>query len=285
MGPKGSAILVKSVQKSLSRQKVFDAACSAFRPRTITQRIGLEEPYVQPSHGHSSIMNSRRNPSSLGLSNHYSIFVMLYPSIKNLIFDLGGVIIDLSIDDTLRSFAALAGVDQQFINKLYHSAPEFLSYETGHITDAEFRSFLNNHCSKPGSDAAIDQCWNGMLRALPKNKLDLILRLRDKYNVFLLSNTNAIHVKYINEVMLPAIPGALPSLDSYFDRAYYSHLMKKRKPHAEIFEQVLNESNLVASESLFLDDNHDNILGASKVGINTAFVNSPDFILTYFNEG
>lgn len=205
-------------------------------------------------------------------------------TVKNLIFDLGGVIIDLSIDDTLKTFAAIAGVDKNVIDKLYASAPEFLAYETGHITDAEFRDFINQQCSAPGTDAAIDKCWNAMLRGLPKQKLDLILSLKDKYNVFLLSNTNAIHLKYINEVMLPAIPGALSNLDDYFHRAYYSHIMKKRKPHPEIFEEVLAESGLNAHETLFLDDNHDNIAGAAKVGIKTAFVNTPDYILTYFND-
>jgi putative hydrolase of the HAD superfamily len=204
------------------------------------------------------------------------------PSIKNLIFDLGGVIIDLSIDETLHAFAALAGVDQQVINQLYHSAPEFLSYETGHISDAEFRTFINLQCPSPESDESIDKCWNGMLRGLPKNKLDLILSLKEKYNVFLLSNTNALHVKYINEVMLPAIPGALSTLDEYFHRAYYSHIMGKRKPHADIFEEVLSESGLRAGETLFLDDNRDNIIGAGKVGIKTALVDTPDYILNYF---
>lgn len=206
------------------------------------------------------------------------------PSIKNLIFDLGGVIIDLSIDETLDSFATLAGVDKQIIHKLYNSAPEFLSYETGHLTDHEFRSFINQHCTTPGSDDSIDKCWNGMLSGLPANKLDLILSLKEKYNVYLLSNTNAIHLKYINDVMLPRIPGALPSLDDYFHRAYYSHIMGKRKPHTDIFEEVLADSGLKANETLFLDDNHDNIIGAGKVGIKTAFVNTPDYILTYFNE-
>lgn len=207
------------------------------------------------------------------------------PSIKNLIFDLGGVIIDLSIDDTLRSFSLLAGIDKQTIQQWYNSAPEFLSYETGNINDSQFRTFINQYANKTDSDDAIDGCWNGMLRGLPKDKLDLILSLKDKYNVFLLSNTNAIHLKYINEVMLPSVPGALKSLDDYFHRAYYSHIMKKRKPHADIFEEVLNDSGLKAHETLFLDDNHDNIVGAASVGIKTAFVNTPDYILTYFNEG
>ena len=206
------------------------------------------------------------------------------PSVKNLIFDLGGVLIDLSIDDTLNSFAALSGGDKRGVRQWYDSAPEFLSYETCHLDDTEFRAFVNRHCKTPATNESIDKCWNGMLRGLPKDKLDLILSLKDKYNVYLLSNTNAIHLKYINEVMLPSIPGALTSLDDYFHRAYYSHIMKKRKPHAAIFEEVLADSKLEAHETLFLDDNHDNIIGAGKVGIKTAFVNTPDFILTYFNE-
>lgn len=205
-------------------------------------------------------------------------------NVKNLIFDLGGVILDLSIPHTLDAFAALSGSERSVIDKLYSSAPEFLTYETGHLSDAAFRAFMNSHCASPHTDETIDACWNGMLRGLPKKKLDLILSLKDKYNVYLLSNTNAIHLRYINEVMLPAVPGALPALDDYFHRAYYSHIMKKRKPNADIFEAVLADSNLTAHETLFLDDNHDNIVGAGKLGIRTAFVNTPDYILTYFNE-
>ena len=204
--------------------------------------------------------------------------------IKNLIFDLGGVIIDLSIDDTLQSFSRLSGKDISAIRQLYQTAPEFLTYEIGGMTDAEFRKFINQHCATPGSDEAIDQTWNGMLRGLPKIKLDLILSLKDRYNVLLLSNTNAIHLKYINEVMLSAIPGSLPLLDDYFHRAYYSHVMNKRKPHTDIFEEVLAESKLNPAETLFLDDNHDNIVGAGKVGIHTALVDTPDYILNYFHE-
>jgi FMN phosphatase YigB (HAD superfamily) len=207
------------------------------------------------------------------------------PTVKNLIFDLGGVILDLAIDDTLRSFAGLAGVEMPVIHSWYNSAPEFITYEMGGCSDAEFRAFLNGYFPTPNSDEAIDQSWNMMLRGLPKQKLDLILSLKNKYNVFLLSNTNAIHVKHMHDVMLPAVPGALPRLDDYFHRAYYSHIMKKRKPNANIFEEVLRESGLKAHETLFLDDNYDNIVGAGKVGIKTAHVNTPDYILTYFNEG
>lgn len=206
------------------------------------------------------------------------------PAIKNIIFDLGGVILDLSIPDTLKSFAALADTDINRIEQWYQTAEEFLAYEMGLMSDDDFRSFINRHFPTRRLNTEIDQSWNAMLLGLPKAKLDLVNALKSKYNVFLLSNTNAIHVKHINEVLLRAVPGALSSLDDYFHQAYYSHVMKKRKPNADIFEEVLDASNLNPRETLFLDDNHDNIAGAKKLGISTALVDTPDYILRYFNE-
>lgn len=84
--------------------------------------------------------------------------------------------------------------------------------------------------------------------------------------------------------MLPGIVPGVTSLDTYFHKAYYSHIMKKRKPNADIFEQVLDENNLAGHETLFLDDNLGNIEGANLVGIKTVHVVTPDLILEYFNE-
>src|SRR3954451_439329 len=108
--------------------------------------------------------------------------VKLDSGIKNLIFDLGGVIIDLSIEDTLKSFATLASKDLEIIRTFYNSAPEFISYEIGEMTDVEFRQFINHYCAVTHADITLDRCWNGMLRGLPKSKLDLILSLKNKYN-------------------------------------------------------------------------------------------------------
>jgi len=197
---------------------------------------------------------------------------------------LGGVIIDLSVDDTLEGFAALSGYDRKKINQLYTLSPEFLLYEKGMIDDDEFRTFIRKILGVNAASIDIDNAWNAMIRGLPLNKLQLLEKLKADYNVLLLSNTNAIHLTYINGTILPAVVGDASSLDTYFHRAYYSHLMKKRKPDAEIFEEVLAESNILASETLFLDDNRDNITGAGKVGIKTAFVDTPNFILDYFDE-
>ena len=207
---------------------------------------------------------------------------MLVPSVKNLIFDLGGVILDLSVDHTLQSFAKLSDLPKERVQDLYVKAPGFLEYEKGLIDDATFRDFVRQTFAIQAADAAIDECWNAMLRGIPALKLDLLLRLQNEFRVFLLSNTNAIHLEYINGQMLPKDSGD-NSLDRYYHKAYYSHRMKKRKPDAEIFEQVLEENNLLPEETLFLDDYAVNIEGAKALGIKTIHVTSPHLILDYFH--
>lgn len=206
------------------------------------------------------------------------------PSIKNLIFDLGGVILDLSVDQTMEQFSALSGLDKQKVKDLYASTPGFEEYEKGLMNDKDFRDFVRAVFSVQSSDEEIDTCWNAMLLGLPIGKLNLLQSLKKNFSVYLLSNTNNIHINYINQKMLPGITHNGNSLDTYFHRAYYSHVMKKRKPNADIFEQVLSENSLLAHETLFLDDNLPNIEGAKQLGIQTVHVVTPDLILNYFNE-
>jgi epoxide hydrolase-like predicted phosphatase len=206
----------------------------------------------------------------------------LNPSVKNLIFDLGGVILDLSVDHTLQAFSTVSGLEKLEVKERFLSAPEFEAYEKGELTDAEFRDFIREIYGVKVGDQVIDDCWNAMLRNIPAVKLELLNRLKNTHRVFLLSNTNNIHLQYIQTKMMPAFGDDI-MLDDYFHRAYYSHLMKKRKPDAEIFEQVLDENGLHPNESLFLDDNEANIAGAKALGIQTLHVPTSDLILTYFH--
>lgn len=201
---------------------------------------------------------------------------------KNLIFDLGGVILDLSIPHTLNLFTGLSKMPVERVKELYYSTPGFLHYEIGSIEDPEFRDFVRKTFSISADDETIDRCWNAMLRGIPPQKLDLLTRLQNEFQVFLLSNTNSIHLQHINEVMLPKVRENC-SLDSFFHKAYYSHRMGKRKPDADIFEQVLEENHLVPEQTLFLDDFDVNIEGAKAVGIKTVHVTSPNLILEYFH--
>jgi glucose-1-phosphatase len=203
-------------------------------------------------------------------------------SIKNLIFDLGGVILDLSVDTTLSSFANLSGIEKNTVKKLFVTSPEFEFYEKGGISDEVFREFVKTLYKIDAPDESLDACWNAMLLGFPKKKLELLETLKGKYNVYLLSNTNNIHLEYINNILLPRV-NHHTSLDDFFHRAYYSHRMKKRKPDAEIFEQVLVEGNFRPQETLFLDDNQSNVEGAGKLGIKTVHVVNPDMVYDYFS--
>jgi glucose-1-phosphatase len=207
---------------------------------------------------------------------------VLVPSVKNLIFDLGGVILDLSVDHTLEFFARVANLPKAKVQDIYVSTPGFLQYEKGAMDDHAFRNFVRATFSISADDATIDDCWNAMLRGIPPIKLDLLLRLQSEFRVFLLSNTNAIHLEHINGTMLPQEPQR-KTLDGYFHKAYYSHRMGKRKPDADIFQQVLEENNLLPEETLFLDDYAVNIEGAKVLGIKTVHVTSPNLILEYFH--
>lgn len=203
-------------------------------------------------------------------------------SVKNLIFDLGGVILDLSVPKTLQAVAKLCGLDADEVTKRFVSGEGFLLYEKGLITEEEFRDYVRKTYSIHASDQEVDAAWNAMLVGLPIAKLQLLQNLMKEYRVFLLSNTNTIHLRYIHDVMLPPVAG-VSSLDPYFHRTYYSHLLNKRKPDADIFLQVLEENNLVASESLFLDDNLQNVEGARAVGMQAIHVDTPDFVIDYFH--
>lgn len=204
-------------------------------------------------------------------------------AIKNLIFDLGGVILDLSVPATLDGFCRLSGLDRGQVEDLFYANAGFLKYEKGLISDAEFREFVREIYGVKATDAQLDACWNAMLVGIPLVKLQLLTRLMQRYRVFLLSNTNNIHLQYINHVMLPGVTGGT-SLEPFFHKAYYSHIMKKRKPDAEIFEQVLQENNLLPEETLFLDDHPKNIEGATVLGIRTLHVVTPDLMLTHFHD-
>jgi putative hydrolase of the HAD superfamily len=203
-------------------------------------------------------------------------------TLKTLIFDLGGVILDLSIDDTLQAFTKLSGFEAARVRQIFQQSPEFDLYEKGKLTDGEFRDFIRNSYLPSATDQQIDECWNAMLRGLPFKKLQLLTELMKSYQVILLSNTNDIHLRYINQVLVPSVCSEC-SLLPFFHQTYYSHLMGMRKPDAEIFTHILNAHNLRPEETLFLDDNKFNIEGANALGIKTVHVTSPNFILDYFH--
>ena len=199
--------------------------------------------------------------------------------IKTLIFDLGGVIVDLAPDRTSKQFATLAKKPVAEILALYTTQASFPAFETGKIGAEEFHDSVRSIFNLETSDAEIDRCWNAMLLCIPSEKLTILTRLKKHFTTLILSNTNSIHQTYINEVILNG-----QILDAYVHHAYYSHQLGMRKPDREIFEYVLNVHSLTPRQTLFMDDNVDNINAAKALGIEALLIEDPSRVIDLFKN-
>jgi HAD superfamily hydrolase (TIGR01509 family) len=198
-------------------------------------------------------------------------------NIKNFIFDLGAVIIDLDYSDTAKAFADLSGKTEQEIEGIYQSTDAFLKYEKGMIGDDEFRMMLRSFLGEQLTDESLDTAWNAMLGDLPVQRLELLNNLRKKHKVYVLSNTNAIHIKAFNKILNQA--SGKTDLFDFADGVFYSHILQLRKPDVEIYEAVIRLTGINPAESLFMDDKKENLLGAESVGIQTKHITTPNQIL------
>ena len=189
--------------------------------------------------------------------------------IKNIIFDFGGVIINIDYQMTVAAFKQLGilNFEEQF-SKLRQSHL-FDELEKGIITSIEFFERIRKITDVPVTDRQITEAWNAILLDLPKQNIDFLVSLKSKYRLFLLSNTNEIHesafMKMIEEKFGEDV------LKKIFERVYLSHHLKRRKPDPEIFRHVVNENNLVAEETLFVDDSPQHIEGAKVAGLQTFY--------------
>ncbi|MFC3562975.1 HAD family hydrolase [Pedobacter jamesrossensis] len=187
---------------------------------------------------------------------------------KNIIFDYGNVIFDIDFRIAQASFQKLGVTDIEifFAHKGHNQL--FDDLETATISPAEFRAGIRVAANKPElTDAQIDDAWNSLLIGTIQGNHDLLLKVKEKYRTFLLSNNNEIHYDWIINYLKTTFK--INNYDDYFEKAYFSQHMKLRKPNTNIFEQVLKENNLNPAETLFIDDSPQHIEGAKKVGLNT----------------
>jgi glucose-1-phosphatase len=187
--------------------------------------------------------------------------------IKNIIFDLGGVILNIDYQLTVNAFKKI-GIEN--FDQLYSQKEQSLLFnklETGHISKEDFFSEIEKIAPRPITHQQIISAWNAMLLDLPEERINLLKSLRYKYRIFLLSNTNRIHVEsfstYIDHIYGDSL------FKNLFHSVYYSCEIGMRKPDREIFEFVLRKNSLVSNETLFIDDSIQHIEGARKLGIQT----------------
>ncbi|MEO8587930.1 MAG: HAD family phosphatase [Flavobacteriales bacterium] len=189
----------------------------------------------------------------------------MHNHIDTLLLDLGGVLIDVDYHATTNAFKALGFAD---FETLYSKAKQdhlFDGFETGALSPAQFRDRIRQLHGTGITDERIDDCWNAMLGSIPAARIELIHRLKERYRVLLLSNTNAIHVPAFSAIV--ERENGFVDFKALFHGAYYSCEIGLRKPNADAYEHVLREHGAAPGRTLFIDDSIQHVIGAREAGL------------------
>jgi len=190
---------------------------------------------------------------------------------KNIVFDLGGILVGLDSARSIAAFREIGATSVASYIEDHRTEDLFLDIELGRATTAQFCREVRRIARCEATDAQIEQAWDALLTHIPAPKLRAIDQLKDRYRLFLLSNTNQMHWNHCQRLALEA---SGRRLDSYFERCFLSYEMGMAKPSREIFAAMLRMANLNAAETLFIDDTEDNCLSARAMGIDA--LHDPD---------
>lgn len=188
-------------------------------------------------------------------------------NIKNIIFDLGKVLLNLDFNASIVAFQNLGLKNDVFDSKHGYSDPVFHELEVGKISQEEFCSRVRILINNPNAtDSQIEDAWFAMIRDIPANRVKVVQQLSKQYNVYLFSNTNQIHIERVHR-KFKTDHGV--DFSSLFVKDYYSHEIHECKPHLSSYEKVIELSGINPEESIFIDDLEKNIIGAQKAGLKT----------------
>jgi putative hydrolase of the HAD superfamily len=184
-----------------------------------------------------------------------------------IIFDLGGVILNIDYQATIDAFIQLGISDFNVQFSQLKQNKLFDDYETGRINSDEFLSALKRALPDDVKEQDILNAWNIILKDLPPHRLDVLEKVKNLKPTFLLSNTNDLHIQSFNIYLQQTFN--LPSLAKYFNQMFLSYEIGMRKPDKEIFEFVLSQEKLNPARTLFIDDTIIHIESAKQLGIQT----------------
>ncbi len=188
-------------------------------------------------------------------------------TIETIIFDLGGVVVDLDLSLTITAFEKLGIKEpERFIRHGAHG-DIFLKLETGEITEKEFYSGIRELAGNELTDDEIRSAWCAMFTELPEKRVRIIEKLKKDRRVVLLSNTNSIHRSHFD-----GMAAGYSSFSELFDDVYYSFLLHDHKPNVSVFRKVIEAKGLKPSKTLFLDDAQKNIMAARETGMHTMLI-------------
>ena len=197
--------------------------------------------------------------------------------IKVLLFDLGGVIIDIDPSITINILKSMSKKSSEDFNALdykYYKEESsllnfFFEYEKGNINDDKFRDGIRKFANFDLSNDKIDHIWNYVIVKINKDLLDVVLSLKNRYKIMILSNTNFIHKVYYDKLVVDIYGKNLKQL---FDKVFYSYEIRSRKPELEIYQKVIDESSYSGKEILFFDDMKKNLEIPEIIGMKTYHV-------------
>ncbi len=202
--------------------------------------------------------------------------------IKNLLLDMGGVILNVSYHRVIESFKAY-GIEN--FEKVYTQAAQVEiidRFEEGKCTAEEFRQGVRDLLGVNLSDKQIDDAWFSMILEIPRDVIALLQELKKKYRLFLFSNTNVLHIEYLKEEFKRQL--GYDFFGTVFEKAFFSNEIHHRKPHPESFAFVLNEAGIKPEETLFVDDSPQHLEGAKKVGLNTYWLTAGETLVDLHNK-
>ena len=199
---------------------------------------------------------------------------------KAIIFDLGAVILNINYQNTIDEFTKLGVKNAATFYSKKVQTDLFNQIETGMISNNQFLKALQKE-TKNANITEIEQAWNAMLLDLPEERLQLIKKLKNNHIIYLLSNTNAIHIDAFKKQLGNR---KWLSFCKLFDKMYLSHKLGLKKPDIKIFEYILKEQKLKAEEAFFVDDSPQHIAGAKKLGIHSHHLLDNEDIITLFPD-
>lgn len=192
----------------------------------------------------------------------------MFTTCSFLIFDLGGVLYDIEYEAIERSFAALQQKNNPQVRYSRQIQPEiFTRYEIGEASTTEFFDGLRCELGLDGTDTELASAWNSMLKGVYPHRAEQLARLKKRYSLALLSNTNELHINYV----LPECQ----DLFGQFDYLFFSYTMGMRKPEPAIFKQVLEVTGQKPECTVFIDDSIQHLVGAETLGIHTLWLQYP----------
>lgn len=191
------------------------------------------------------------------------------PGIKNLLFDQGGVIVDIERDRCLKQLRMLGMKHPENLVGLYKQDGPFFALENGDITLDEFHEALRPYMPGGVTDEQMDQAFSSFIVGIPLHRLQALRELRKRYKTFILSNTNPL---MFEGVIAQNFAQEGLDVNAYFDGITVSYLAHSNKPSREIFDYAVATMGIVPNETLFFDDAQVNLDAAAKLGFKTALV-------------